>query len=254
VDVALGKVDYLEVVGFSDHLATSKVWYQLLSCGFRIPAGAGTDAMTNYASLRGPVGLDRVYARIDGALEPRRFLEAVKAGRTLATNGPLLELSLDGKGPGDELRLPAGRHRLEARVSLRSIVPVDHLELVGPSGVAVSFPLQGDRTSADLSDTIGLEASGWYVLRAYADLARHPVLDIYPFGTTSPVYVTVGEAPVRSAPAAAYFVAWIDRLLAAAADHAGFNTAAEKEAVLGHLRDARAVYQGLQADTMKPAR
>src|SRR2546426_6623944 len=37
VDVALGKVDYLEVMGFSDHLITSEIWYRLLNCGFRIP-------------------------------------------------------------------------------------------------------------------------------------------------------------------------------------------------------------------------
>ena len=41
VDVALGKVDYLEVMGYSDHLITSDVWYRLLNCGFRIPAGGG---------------------------------------------------------------------------------------------------------------------------------------------------------------------------------------------------------------------
>src|SRR5439155_22641376 len=38
VDVALGKVDYIEVMGYSDHLITSEIWYRLLNCGFRIPA------------------------------------------------------------------------------------------------------------------------------------------------------------------------------------------------------------------------
>ena len=38
----------------------------LLNCGLRIPAGAGTDAMANYASLRGPVGLNRVYVEQNG--------------------------------------------------------------------------------------------------------------------------------------------------------------------------------------------
>ncbi len=57
-DIALGKTDYMEIVAFSDHRATARVWYQLLNCGFRIPAAAGTDAMANYASLRGPVGLN----------------------------------------------------------------------------------------------------------------------------------------------------------------------------------------------------
>src|SRR5206468_6805087 len=65
IDVALGKVDYYEVVGFSDHKASAAIWYRLLNLGFRLPAGAGTDAMTNFASLRGPVGLNRVYVRMD---------------------------------------------------------------------------------------------------------------------------------------------------------------------------------------------
>ena len=42
------------------------MWYRLLECGLQIPAGAGTDAMANYASLRGPVGLNRVYVPATG--------------------------------------------------------------------------------------------------------------------------------------------------------------------------------------------
>ena len=42
VDVALGKVDYYEALGFvDDPMATAQVWYRLLNCGFRLPAGAG---------------------------------------------------------------------------------------------------------------------------------------------------------------------------------------------------------------------
>ena len=47
VDVALGKVDYIEVLGFSDHRTTADVWYRLLNLGVRLPAAAGTDAMAN---------------------------------------------------------------------------------------------------------------------------------------------------------------------------------------------------------------
>ena len=41
VDVALGKLDYMEIVGFSDHKSTAEVWYKLLNLGFKIPAGGG---------------------------------------------------------------------------------------------------------------------------------------------------------------------------------------------------------------------
>ncbi|HMA44677.1 MAG TPA: CehA/McbA family metallohydrolase, partial [Gemmatimonadales bacterium] len=103
VDVALGKVDYLEVMGFSNHLYTSEVWYRLLNCGFRIPAGAGTDAFPNFAMLHGPVGLDRVYAHAGPLLNHERFLAALKAGRTFVTNGPLLGFTVNGREPGDEI-------------------------------------------------------------------------------------------------------------------------------------------------------
>ena len=66
IDVALGKLDYMEIVGFSDHRATAAVWYKLLNLGFRIPAGAGTDATTNYAApIRGQVGMDRAISTRD---------------------------------------------------------------------------------------------------------------------------------------------------------------------------------------------
>jgi hypothetical protein len=242
-------VDYYEVVGFSDHRATEKVWHRLLNCGFRIPAGAGTDAMTNFASLRGPVGLNRVYVKNGPQLDAARWSEALKAGRTFATNGPLLDFALrpargDGawREPGDQLALPAGRHRLEARVSLRSIVPVDRLEVVGNGRVVGSVTLTGDRSSADATVMLAADRSGWYTLRAYAERPHHPILDLYPFGTTSPIYVAVGDGAVRSATDAAYFLAWMDRLLDAARGHEGWNGAEERSDVLGMLGEARAVW------------
>ena len=98
IDVALGKLDYFEVMGYSDHLITSEFWYRLLNCGFRIPAAAGTDAFPNFASLRGPPGLVRVYARTDGPLEHRQWLNAIKAGRTFVTNSAILGLGWRAAG------------------------------------------------------------------------------------------------------------------------------------------------------------
>src|SRR5256885_11635747 len=126
VDVALGKVDYLEVMGYSDHLITSEIWYRLLNCGFRIPAAAGTDAFPNFASLRGPPGLVRVFVHSGAKLDHQSWLAGIKAGRTFVTNAPLLEFSIAGRGIGDGIHASAAR-RLAARVRLRSNVPVDHL-------------------------------------------------------------------------------------------------------------------------------
>jgi len=243
VSAALGLVDYMEVVGFSDHRSTAAIWYRLLNCGFRIPAGAGTDAMANFASLRGPVGLNRVFVQTGTDATHEGWLKGIRDGRTFATNGPLVQFSLDGRGPGSEIRLPRGAHELKMRAAVASIVPIDHLEVVANGDVIAGFPLAGDRTAAKIEQTIAVTRSGWYTLRASADRAVHPVLDIYPFATTSPVYVIVGDEAIRSAADARFFLAWLDRIEAFVRAHKDWNSPAERESVLGSLARARVVYQ-----------
>jgi hypothetical protein len=244
VDLALGKVDYYEAMGFvDDPMATAHVWYRALNCGFRLPAGAGTDAMANFASLRGPVGMNRVYVHTGGAVGQRVLLDSLLAGRTFATNGPLLELSVGGRGVGQELRLPAGSRAVDARVRLRSNVPIDHLEVVANGQVVADVPLAGDRTRADTSLRLPLQGSGWFLLRARSDRAMYPVLDLYPYATTSPVYVIVAGAPLRSAEDAEYFIRWIDRVAATAEQSKDWNTDAERGAVLDLMRRAREEYE-----------
>jgi hypothetical protein len=106
----------------------------------------------------------------------------------------------------------------------------------------MSIPLTGDRTTADTVLTIPVSQSGWLLLRARGDGPREPVLDLYPFASTSPVYVTVGGAPVRSDEDATWFVRWIDRVARAAAAHPAWNTAAERDSVLALIQRARAEF------------
>jgi hypothetical protein len=240
-DVAHGKVDYIEIVGFSDHKATANVWYRLLNLGYRLPAGAGTDAMANYASLRGPVGMNRVFLDTGGDMSPKALSAALKDGRTFASNGPLLGLELDGKRPGDTVSR-AAPGRLRYRIALRSPVAVDHLELVSNGKVVKSFALTGDRRSLDAAGELPVDAGGWLLLRAWNDGADPEVLDIYPYATTSPIYL---ELPGGAPPApqdAAYFAAWMGRVIEATERRNDFNNAREREAVMDYLRKARDHY------------
>jgi TolB protein len=247
VDVALGKVNYIEVLGFSDHKSTAAVWYRLLNCGFRLPAAAGTDAMANFASLRGPVGLNRVYAEVpNGPLNIESWLSSLKQGHTFATNGPLLGFILGSQQVGGELHLPPGETKVKFSGWLRSIVPVDHLEVICNGRVVRELKLNDDRESADIEDTIPLSQSGWCLLRAWSERAEHPVLDAYPYATTSPIYVTVAGSVAKPTEDAAYFIAWIDRMIQNAKSNPDWNTEAEKISVLNLLEQARIVYVGLQ--------
>jgi TolB protein len=251
VDVALGKLDYMEIVGFSDHRATATVWYRLLNLGFRLPAGAGTDATANYAApIRGHVGMNRVYARVaKGPLKIEPFLDALKSGKTFATNGPLLDFSLDGQEIGGELKLAAVQSEVPFHVKIKSIVPVDHLEIVCNGAVVKSLAGKdagASRDAADVSGTILLKESGWCVLRASSDKAEYPVLDNYVYATTSPIYVTIGGKRPRSPEDAKYFAAWIERMIEVTGKYPDWNSPAEKEYVMGRLREARTIFQGMQ--------
>lgn len=247
VDVALGKVDYIEAMGFSDHRSTATVWYQLLNCGFRLPTGAGSDTMANFASLRGPVGLTRVYARVpQDPLDIAAWLGSLKQGHTFATNGPLLGFTLGGKDVGDEVRLPAGENKVKFTAWMRSIVPIDHLQIICNGDVVRELKLNSDRETANIEDIIPLSRSGWCLLRAWSEKAEHPILDLYPYGTTSPIYVSVAGSNPKAPEDAAYFIAWIGRLEEAVNANHDWNTEAEKAAVLKTLDDARAVYKKLQ--------
>ena len=246
-DVALGKVDYIEVLGFSDHKSTAEVWYKLLNCGFHLPAAAGTDFMGNYASLRGPVGLNRVYAeQAPGeSLRIKPWLESIRAGKTFATNGPLLHFSLEGQPVGARVNLSSPARQVHFSAQLASIVPVDHLQIICNGKVMQELPLATDRTSAKVEGSVSLASSGWCLLRAFSDRAEYPVLDLYPYATTSPVYVDIPGAPLNSPADAGYFVAWMNRLIAAAESNPSWNNDKEKLSTLAKFREALKRYETL---------
>jgi len=257
VDVALGTVDYMEILGFADYRATAAVWYRLLNLGFRIPAAGGTDAMANFASLRGPVGMNRVYVRTsapksDAPTPPNGrplavgpWLAALKAGRSFATNGPLLGFQLGGASIGDELEFATARSDVPFSARLASIVPVDHLDLVCNGRVVRSF-LHQAASRAAFEGRIALRESGWCLLRASSDAARAPILDNYVYATTSPIYVSIGGRKPQSPADARYFAAWIDRVTESTSAYPDWNSGAERAGVLERLAQAKAVYVGLE--------
>jgi hypothetical protein len=246
-DVIAGKVDYIEVMGFSDHKATAAVWYRLLNLGFRLPAGAGSDTMANYASLRGPVGMNRVFLDTGGRCEVPAVLYALRGGRGFASNGPLVGMLLDDARPGDQLA--PGRHRY--RVALRSAIAIDHVELVHNGEVVQTFALAGDRRRLDAEGELDL-VGGWILLRAWNDHADPDVFDLYPYATTNPVWLG-GRVLATSARAdAAWFAKWVARIIEAAGAREDYNTAEEKHLTLDYLARARDAYLAL-AEGRAPA-
>ncbi len=242
VDAALGKVDYYELIGFSDHRASEAVWYQLLNAGLRIPAAAGTDVMGNYASLRGPVGLTRVYVRGDGPLNSDAFLQEVMKGKSFVTNGPLLGLRVNNAGPGEQIKVGAKGQTVTYTAFVRSNTAIDHVEVVVNGVVVASHVKKEPVKNLDVQGKLKIDGPGWILLRAWNSTAQPEVHDLHAYASTNPVYIGTGTAPERAKSAGEYFLRWLDRLENFSKSSQTFRDETERAAVVNDIEKAKLHY------------
>ncbi|MBM3785584.1 MAG: hypothetical protein FJW30_14565 [Acidobacteria bacterium] len=222
VDLALENVDFVEV----NALAGMEPLYKAWNCGFKVVASAGEDAFPNfYRSYI--LGSNRVYVRSGPKLGYDKWTADFRAGRSFVTSGPLVLLKVNGREPGDEIRLPAGSHTLKVDVQVKSITPVESIEV-----------MHNGRSLGDVK-TVTVDRSGWISVQVKAKYTRDPIRRPFPFAATMPVWVTVGNQPVRSKADAEYFVQWIDRTWERAKG-LSFNNEAEREETRELYQQARA--------------
>jgi len=250
VDLALETVDYHELVS-SAGWAAYHVWHQALNNGFRIPAVGGEDSISNLHSTA-IVGQVRTYAHLGPQLTWDGWIDAIVKGRAFVTNGPLLQLEIEGKLPGEEISL-AGPGKVKVRAEVASIVPLETAELVINGSRRRLSDLSrswDERKGLQFETTLNLSVreSSWITLQAYSPKPTHPIDDTFPQATTNPIWVIVGGRPVRSSAAADYFIRWIDKLTTMAADHPGWRSQREKDHVLAQFREAQAVYRRLKTE------
>jgi TolB protein len=208
IDVALGTVDSIDVMG-SSHVANLPLWYRLLNCGFRIPASAGTDCFLNRISSIVPGG-DRVYVKVDGEFSYQRWIEGLKAGRTFVTNGPMLDVTIDGKLPGEVLQFD-GPIEVKVTAEVRAELPLDRIEWVQNGVVVATEDVRKAGTEIRFERSVPIKTGGWLAVRVTGP--AHPASTRgEAFAHSSPVYVEVKGAPIDAKADAQYFVVWIDRL------------------------------------------
>jgi len=240
-DAALGLVDALDVINHSSVRGTAVVYRHLIGAGNRLAVTAGTDAMISFTrrgNQSNPPGWGRVYARIEGPLSAASFADAVRAGRTFATTGPWLELSVAGHGPGDTLDLtPGDRVTVTARVMGPG---ADRLEIRTADGVLVSAPVPGEQGEARAELVIGEPT---YVVAVASGGAhpRTPRRDGY--AHTSPVFIDVGGRHVARESDVRWCLEWIDLLVRAVPEHARLGSAGQLACYLDLLARARDVYR-----------
>ncbi|NNM35308.1 MAG: CehA/McbA family metallohydrolase [Gemmatimonadetes bacterium] len=242
IDAALGLADFVDVACiWSDELGTAAVWYKLLNTGSRIPATAGTDAMTDI--WRHPaVGTTRSYVYTgEPVLDYDEWADAMAAGHAFVTSGPILTFDVSGRRMGEEVQVDVG-DRVAVSVTAQSLFVMDRLEIVHNGQVIHAVDATGDRKTIEAALDLDVESSGWIAARVLGP-PQHGAMDSYLFAHTNPVFVIADGQPIRSADDAAFFVDWIDQMIDEIDERNDWNDPDHKAQVLATFREARGVYQ-----------
>jgi hypothetical protein len=215
-------------------LWSMEVYYHLLNCGFRLPVSAGSASGVKAS----PLGYNRVYVQIAGPFSYATWFRSLKAGRSFATNGPMLFLSADGQAPGSELR-GEGPRKVRLRVEALSPRPLERLEIVADGRVVhrVTRPDGEGRWIVEVDHSFSHD--GWMAARCFEPPGR-----TIRFAHTSPVYIDIGR-PAPAADAARFFLEWIDREMGFYTAETAFRDPRHREEMLEFFRTARGVYARL---------
>lgn len=195
-DIALGQLDAVELFGLSTTAdgPRTRSWYRFLNAGYRVTCVGGTDKM----SAGTAVGAVRTYALLEDG-EPFSFeawARAVRAGRTFLTSGPLLDLEVDGQGPGGVIALGRDGGTVNLRASATSVNRLSTLEIVMNGKVVARVDSRGDGQRIDIEERVRVRESAWIAARC---TTREVTWTAFPTAVgahTSPVYVECGDRPL----------------------------------------------------------
>lgn len=199
-DLILGKIDAFEIDFYEDSpFDALPHWYTLLNAGLRVPLVGASGKDSNGVAL----GAMRTYARLaDGeSFSYRAWIEAIRAGRTFVTNGPLLTFTVADRGPGGRLSLTGSQTRVPVQAKARSQVPFDQLEILHNGRVVAAASASGQPCEAVIDTDLLLTQGGWLAVRCRGDaqIWQQPANQRI-FAHTAPIYVNLTDSlPWRDA-------------------------------------------------------
>ncbi len=193
-DIAGDLLDALEIQVFDPTLESPPIreWYRYLDAGYRLPLVGGTDRM----SAEVPLGQVRTWARLDPGAELtfKAWARAIRAGRTFVTSGPILELRVDGRGPGDTVE--GGGGHVEVEVVARAARPViSAVEVVLDGRIVTASGPGAPVSEVILRERVRVERSGWLAARSRSPHAWPSAFATSMAAHTSPVWIEVPGRP-----------------------------------------------------------
>jgi hypothetical protein len=216
LDVLRQKVDFVEVLqfcgGFTTEVMRTQSYYQFLDLGFRLTATAGSDFP--WCGVQGGwparIGNARFYSKVEGPFSFERWRQSLRAGHTFVSSGPVVELAVNGRLPGDDLAVAKGaRLRIVARANGHpGQVPLRELEIVGHQEVLHRVTADDPGQSpAEISLDLELpvEHGLWIAARCRAGDQQ--------VAHTTPVYVSVDGGGFHNPETAGHYLDLSERFL-----------------------------------------
>ena len=196
LDAALGVADFFDINCIpSSETGSAAIYARLLNAGFRLAAAGGSDTFSD-TSRDPPLGTGRTYVRLPPGAGPEDWPLALRAGRSFSTNGPLLELDVDGRGMGDEIER-RGPARLPVRARAVSAVPMERLMVLvngevwrEATGDPAADPVAGSPFALEISGELELRDSAWIAVRAEGPRSVWTT-DSSLFAHSTPVYALI---------------------------------------------------------------
>ena len=224
-------------------------WYATLNNGLRVTAVGGEDSITDLHRTK-LVGSVRTYVFTgDAGLDMKAWFQGLREGRAFVSAGPLLDFSVDGKIPGQTVRLAEAGSRLEIKLGVKSIVPLSKAELIFNGDVMETMSFDGDQTLLGLVREVTVDRSGWFHLRVEGlPDERYPLDAAFAQAFTNPIWVLIGDQPVRDAESARYCLRWIDKLQGMADEWPGWRSEKEREHVYRQFEEARQIYRRFESE------
>jgi hypothetical protein len=226
VTVALG---HLNAYNIADGLeADYDRYYRLLNCGFPLPLSSGTDWwITDH---------NRVFVQVRGEFTYDTWIAGLREGRTFVSNGPLLELRVNGREPGASIETS---EPLNVSATAISRLPFERLQIVY-NGEVVAEGSARDRREAKLQQEIPATRGGWIAARVSGGGQTHAGNTV--FAHTSPIYVRVPGTPHRRAEAAGSFVDEIEESMRFIQKNYRFAKDADRALALGRFEQGRRAF------------
>jgi hypothetical protein len=141
----------------------------------------------------------RTWARLEDGRELsfEAWADAVRAGRTFVTSGPVLDLRVDGHEPGDVLTVD-GTATLEVDIVARAAQPVISDVAIVVDGVVVAAGSSVEPVvELRVHHRVNVERSGWLAGRCRSPYAIGSAFASAMAAHTSPVYVEHRDRPRR---------------------------------------------------------